>query len=204
MICQQISIIFNIPEGYLPKDASFDPVYINTWFQNLLRRCEDLRNEVLVLFIDDMHKLNPLDCDNVSALSWLPISLPWNVYLICTTKIATDALRLTQIQKERFRQLDCLFDLSVEPNQTVLRTHFENETFNDYIVRQFNDLERDFGSKAFRRLSTCLTCTEYGLSETELLELLMPIHNSEAYIVSSQGDFNFSSFRHIRNRMSKY
>lgn len=203
VICQQISIIYNIPEGYLPKDASFDPVYINTWFQNLLRRCEDVRNEILVLFIDDMHKLNPLDCDNVSALSWLPISLPRNVHLICTTKVPTDLLRLTHIQKERFRQPDCLFDLSVETNQTILRKQIENEAFNDFIERRFNDLEQEFGAKAFRRLATYLTCTEYGLSETELLELLMPIQNYEANIISGQGNLNFSSFRHIRNRMSK-
>ncbi|XP_055320250.1 protein qui-1 isoform X3 [Sitodiplosis mosellana] len=201
VICQQISIIFNIPEGYLPKDASFDPVYINTWFQNLVRRCEDLRNEVLILFIDDMHKLNPLDCDNVSALSWLPISLPWNVYLICTTKVATDSLRLTQIQKERFKQADSLYDLSADANRTVLRKCCDTETFSDYIKRNFDEIERDFGVKGFGRLATYLTCTEYGLTETELLELLMPIHNSEAIIDSSQGDFNFSTFRHIRNRM---
>lgn len=204
VICQQISIIFNIPEGYLPKDASFDPVYINTWFQNLLRRCEDLRNEIIILFIDDMHKLNPLDCDNVSALSWLPISLPWNVYLICTTKISTDALRLTHIQKERFKQSDCLYDLSLDANRTVLQKCFDNETFYDYIQRHFNELEMDFGVKGFGRLATYLTCTEYGLTETELLELLMPIHNSDALIDSSLGDFNFSTFRHIRNRMSKF
>lgn len=204
VICQQISIIFNIPEGYLPKDASFDPVYITTWFQNLMRRCEDLRNEVLILFIDDMHKLNPLDCDNVSALSWLPISLPWNVYLICTTKVATDALRLTQMQKERFKQSDSLYDLSTDSNRTVLRKNCDSETFYDYIKRNFDEMERDFGVKGFGRLATYLTCTEYGLTETELLELLMPIHNSEAIIDSSQGDFNFSTFRHIRNRMSKF
>lgn len=205
VICQQISIIFNIPEGYLPKDASFDPVYINTWFQNLMRRCEDLRNEVLVLFIDDLHKLSPLDCDNVTAFSWLPISLPWNVHLICTTKIATDALRLTHIQKERFKQSDCLYDLNSDAANctTILRKCCETETFVDYINRKFDEMERDFGVKGFGRLATYLTCTEYGLTETELLELLMPIHNSEALIDSSQGDFNFSTFRCIRNRMSK-
>lgn len=204
VICQQISIIFNIPEGYLPKDASFDPVYINTWFQNLLRRSEDLQNEVLFLFIDDLHKLNPLDCDNVTALSWLPISLPWNVYLICSMKVPTDGLRLTQIQKERFKQADSIFDLTNEAHQTILRKCIADEPFDVYINRYFDELEREFGVKGFGRLATYLTCTEYGLTETELLELLMPIQNSEALIDSSLGDFNFSTFRCIRNRMSKY
>lgn len=203
VICQQISIIFNIPEGYLPKDASFDPLYINNWFQNLIRRCEDLQNEILFLFIDDLHKLNPLDCDIVAALSWLPISLPRNVYLICSTKVPIEGLRLTPIQKERFRNADCFHDLSLETNATTLITAAPNETFQDYILRIFDELEREFCRKGFGRFATYLTCSEYGLTETELLELLMPIHNSEALIDSSQGDFNFSTFRCLRNRMSK-
>lgn len=203
VICQQISIIFNIPEGYLPKDASFDPLYINNWFQNLLRRCEELQNEVLFLFIDDLHKLNPLDCDIVAALSWLPISLPRNVYLICSTKVPMEGLRLTPIQKERFRSADCFYDLTLDANRTVLKVAVEGETFNSYILRLFDELEREFCPKGFGRFATYLTCSEYGLTETELLELLMPIQNSEALIDSSQGDFNFSTFRCLRNRMSK-
>ncbi|XP_037046627.1 uncharacterized protein LOC119081650 [Bradysia coprophila] len=202
VICQQISIIFNIPEGYLPKDASFDPLYINNWFQNLMRRCEDLQNEVLFLFIDDLHKLNPLDCDIVAALSWLPISLPWNVYLICSTKVPIESLRLTPIQKERFKSADCLYGLSLDGNKTILNVDSPNETFYDYVTRKFDELEIRFGVKAVGRLATYITCSEYGLTETELLELLMPIQNSEALIKTSEGFFNFSSFRCIRNRLA--
>lgn len=204
VICQQISIILNIPEGYLPKDASFDPLYINTWFQNLLRRCEEQNGLVVVLFIDDLHKLNPLDCDIVAALSWVPISLPRNVYLICTSAVPIDALRLTQMQKERFKQPDCLFELSNEAYRTQLKKAMPNESFDGYIQRCFDELEASFGgAKGFGRLATYLSCTEYGLTETELLELLMPINNSEALLDTSQGDFNFSTFRCIRNQMSK-
>lgn len=204
VICQQISIILNIPEGYLPKDASFDPLYINTWFQNLLRRCEEQNGLVVVLFIDDLHKLNPLDCDIVAALSWLPISLPRNVHLICTSAVPIDALRLTQMQKERFKQSDCLFELSSEAHRTQLKKSMSNESFDGYIQRCFDELEASFGgAKGFGRLATYLSCTEYGLTETELLELLMPISNSEALLDTSQGDFNFSTFRCIRNQMSE-
>lgn len=204
VICQQISIVFNIPEGYLPKDASFDPLYINNWFQNLLRRCEDLQNEVLFLFIDDLHKLNPLDCDIVAALSWLPISLPWNVYLICSTKVPIELLRLTPIQKERFKSGDCLYSLALDTNRTHLRCVIDHETFFTYISRLFDEVEEQFGFKGFSRLATYITCTEYGLTETELLELLMPIHNSEALIDTMDGFFNFSSFRCLLNKISKY
>lgn len=204
VICQQISIICNIPEGYLPKDASFDPLYINNWFQNLMRRCEDLQNEVLFLFIDDLHKLNPLDCDIVAALSWLPISLPRNVHLICSTNVPIEGLRLTPIQKERFKGADCFYDLSSEANWTALRLVVTGESFPDYMARIFDEVESEFGEKGFGRFATYLTCSEYGLTETELLELLMPIQNSEALIDSTQGDFNFSTFRCMRNRMSEF
>lgn len=204
VICQQISIIFNIPEGYLPKDASFDPFYISNWFQNLLRRCEDMPNDILFFFIDDLHKLNPLDCDIVAALSWLPISLPSNVFLICSTTSPIESLKLTTIQKERFKNPDNLYDLSQDSCRTMLRHVRNEETFEAYVTRLFHEIEDEFGKKGFARLATYLTCTEYGLSETELLELLMPIHNSDALIDSSEGGFNFSTFRAIRNRMSEY
>ncbi|KAJ6644572.1 Protein qui-1 [Pseudolycoriella hygida] len=202
VICQQISIIFNIPEGYLPKDASFDPLYINNWFQNLMRRCEELQNEVLFLFIDDLHKLNPLDCDIVAALSWLPISLPWNVYLICSTRVPIELLKLTPIQKERFKSADCLYGLSQCGNETILKVDVQNETFPVYVTRIFDELEQRFGVKSVGRLATYITCSEYGLTETELLELLMPIQNSEALINTSDGYYNFSSFRCIRNKFA--
>lgn len=196
VICQQISIVFNIPEGYLPKDASFDPLYINNWFQNLIKRCEDMQNDVLFLFIDDLHRLNPLDCDIVAALSWLPISLPWNVYLICSIAVPVESLRLTPMQKERFKSGECLYPLTTDIFQAP-------QSFEQYIGGAFDRLEERFGEKGISRLATYVTCTQYGLTETELLELLMPIHNSEASIETSDGFFNFSSFRCVLNAMGK-
>lgn len=102
VICQQICIALKLPEGFLPKDASFDPLYVNNWFQTLLRNFEEI-NQVLVIFIDDLHLLNPLDADALSALSWIPITLPKKVHIICTTSVELDNLRLTPVQKERFK-----------------------------------------------------------------------------------------------------
>lgn len=110
IICQQICIALKLPEGFLPKDASFDPLYINNWFQNLLKTFEEL-NQVLVIFIDDLHLLNPLDSDLASALSWLPVALPKKVHIICTTAIELDAMRLTPVQKERFRNSESYIEL---------------------------------------------------------------------------------------------
>lgn len=204
VICQQMSIILNIPEGYLPKDASFDPLYINNWFQNIIKRCEDSHNnEIIFIFIDDLHKINPLDCDVVAALSWLPISLPYNVYIICSTGSPIDTLKITPMQKERFKAVDYLYDLTNETNRTVVRKAQENETFEEYVKRFFDAMEIEFGKVGFSRFTTYLTCAEYGLSETEFLELLMPISNCDAFLDTRAGDFNFSTFRTLRNRMSK-
>lgn len=203
VICQQISIILNIPEGYLPKDASFDPLYINNWFQNLVKRCEDMNNEVLFIFIDDLHKINPLDCDIVAALSWLPISLPWNVFLVCSA-ISIDGLKLSQIQKERFKNSEFLYDLSTPQYQTNVAKETESEAFYDYVNRYFDGLEERYGTKGIAKFSTYLNCTEYGLTETEFLELLMPIQDSDATLETHCGEFNFSSFCTIRNDMSEW
>lgn len=206
VICQQISIIFNIPEGYLPKDASFDPLYINNWFQNLLRRIEDMNNDILFLFIDDLHLINPLDCDIVAALSWLPTSLPWNVQLICSTTVPIEQLKFTPMQKDRFKSAEYLFDLASDENKTTLKMPSveQGQSFQQFIKDKFICLEQRYGKKGFGRLAAYITCSEFGLSETELLELLMPTDEPEANIESERGNFSFSTFKRIRCEMSKY
>jgi NACHT domain- and WD repeat-containing protein len=203
VICQQISIILQIPEGYLPKDASFDPLYINNWFQNLVKRCEDMNNDVLFIFLDDLHKINPLECDVVAAFSWLPVSLPWNVFFVCST-ISLDVLKLSPIQRERFKASDCYFDLTAEQYQMKMLKEIETETFHEFINRHFDCLEERYGTKGIAKFSILLNCTEYGLTETEFLELLMPIQDSDAALETHCGEFNFSTFCSIRNDMSKY
>uniref|UniRef100_A0A1B0AFS5 NWD1/2-like winged helix-turn-helix domain-containing protein n=1 Tax=Glossina pallidipes TaxID=7398 RepID=A0A1B0AFS5_GLOPL len=201
VICQQISIIYNIPEGYLPKDASFDPLYINNWFQNLLRRVEDMNNHILFLFIDDLHLLNPLDCDIVAALSWLPTSLPWNVQLICTSTPPVEQLKFTLMQKDRFKSVEYLFNLAAEENETILKHEVNEESFEDFLEKKFTHLELRWGKKGFSRLACYITLSEYGLSETELLELLMPVDDPEAMLETENGNFCFSSLKKIHNEM---
>lgn len=61
VICQQLRLLLS-PVGsadgaLLPKDASFDPLYVNNWFQTLLRRFEETASgDVLVLLLDDLHR----------------------------------------------------------------------------------------------------------------------------------------------------
>ncbi|XP_032571228.1 NACHT domain- and WD repeat-containing protein 1 isoform X1 [Drosophila sechellia] len=205
VICQQISIIFNIPEGYLPKDASFDPLYINTWFQNLLRRVEDMGNDVLFLFIDDLHLLNPLDCDIVTALSWLPTSLPWNVQIICSSTTPVEQLKFTPMQRDRFKSVEYQFDLNMGDYATKLKIPPQcipgDVSFALYVEQQFDQLERHYGRQAVGDLASYITCSEYGLSETELLELLMPTDDPESLIETKNGHFSFATFKKIHREM---
>lgn len=147
VMCQQISIILNIPEGYLPKDASFDPLYINNWFQSLLRRCEEMENEILFIFIDNVHRVNPLECDIVTGLSWLPMSLPRNVFLVCTSAVPLEQLQLTPAQKEKFKAQSYYHLLD------AIDDSVENKSQGDYIDGAFDNLELVFGSKAFSKLA---------------------------------------------------
>ncbi|XP_041976047.1 NACHT domain- and WD repeat-containing protein 1 [Aricia agestis] len=187
VMCQQISIILNIPEGYLPKDASFDPLYINNWFQSLLRRCEEMENEILLIFIDNIHRVNPLECDIVTGLSWLPMSLPRNVFLVCTSSVPLEQLQLTPAQKEKFKVQNCYHLLDAIDDTT------ENCSSEQFIDGAFDNLEVVFGAKAFSKLAGYITCSEFGLTELELLELLMPTSNSDAVITLHDANFTFST-----------
>jgi hypothetical protein len=66
-----------------------------------------------------------------------------------------------------------------------------------------DNLERLYGRVAVARLGSFLTCSEFGLSETELLELLMPTSNSAATLKLSSGNYNFSTLCAVRRRMSE-
>lgn len=136
VICQQICIALKLPEGFLPKDASFDPLYINNWFQSLLRHFEDSK-QILVIFIDDLHLINPLDSDMNSTLNWLPITLPKNVHMICTTGIEIDNLRLTHVQREKLKQPDSYIEIPPANSFTgnAIMFIFKNVIFNNVFVK---------------------------------------------------------------------
>lgn len=65
-------------------------------------------------------------------------------------------------------------------------------------------MEAQFGMATMCRWGSLLTAAEYGLSETEYLELMMPTNGNIATEISIQnGLFNFSTFSMIRRKMSK-
>lgn len=197
IISQQICIALRLPDGFLPKDASFDPLYVNNWFQNLIRMFENL-NQILVIFIDDLHTIASLDkADAMASLNWIPISLPDNVHLIFTVGMELDCLRLTNAQKEKFKSQDCWIELPVNPKEQLVAS----------IEKSLAELSDEFGSEVISRLAAHITCSEYGFTETEILELLMPMQNTDNFhepILMSNGNLSFSHLCQLRRKMGTY
>lgn len=86
--------------------------HISTRFDEESPDRDPAESHLLVMLIDDIHRLNPLDSDIVAALSWLPINLPKNVHIIGTTHSSPEVLKLTPVQRERFKLPDCYIELS--------------------------------------------------------------------------------------------
>jgi hypothetical protein len=76
-------------------------------------------------------------------------------------------------------------------------------TLEPRIETALDSLESLYGRLAVARLASFLTCSEFGLSETELLELLMPTSNSAATLTLTSGNFNFSTLCAVRRRMGE-
>ncbi|EEB20232.1 conserved hypothetical protein [Pediculus humanus corporis] len=182
IIAHQLCYVLN--EAFLPKDASFDPLYINNWFQTLLRKLEESNDKIVVIIIDDLHRLNPLDSDIVAALSWLPISLPYNVHIIATTFQPIEVLKLTPVQRERFKVPECLIEL---PGKFSLEEQMKK------IDEKFSTFENEFGKHVTGKLFNLISCTEFGLTETEILEILMPTNDITDFVKLENGHLNFST-----------
>lgn len=106
-----------------------------------------MENEILLIFIDNVHRVNPLECDIVTGLSWLPMSLPRNVFLVCTSAVSLEQLQLTPAQKEKFKVQNCYYLLD------AIEETPDNNSSGDFIDGAFDNLEVVFGSKAFSKLA---------------------------------------------------
>ncbi|XP_046435930.1 protein qui-1 isoform X1 [Neodiprion fabricii] len=192
VLCEHIGFLSGNNDGNLPRDASFDPLYLNNWFSQIMRGIEENpMSEQLVILVDDLHRLHPLECDIVAALSWLPLNLPKGVHFIATTAVPPEALRLTPLQKERLRSPEILIELpEVKSNVPDVEAAFDR-------------LERLIGHKAANRIGSLLACTEYGLSETEILELIMPTGDDGPLVLAS-GQFGFATWCLVRRTMTPW
>ncbi|XP_034933773.1 NACHT domain- and WD repeat-containing protein 1 [Chelonus insularis] len=189
VLCQHIGFLTGSNDGNLPRDASFHPLYLNNWFSEILRMIEDSNQHQLIVLIDDLHRLHPLESDICVALSWLPLQLPPGIFFIFTTTVPVDSLKMTTIQKERFKHPDVLIEISPSRNLVL------------DIESELDKLEKMVGSKAANRLGCFLACTEYGLSETEVLELIMPTGDDEPLELSA-GQFNFATWCLVRRNFA--
>lgn len=78
------------------------------------------------------------------------------------------------------------------------------ETIKTNVNNAFDDYERRFGLKAVSRLASYVSVSEFGLTETELLELLMPTTGEfGAPLHLEDGNFNFSTFCMAKKTISK-
>lgn len=72
------------------------------------------------------------------------------------------------------------------------------------LERQIEDalevLEAEMGLEGTRRACGLLTATEFGLSEVEMLELLMPTSTDNGPLLLDNGVFNFATFCTFRRK----
>ena len=194
VLCEHIGFLTGNNDGNLPRDASFDPLYLNNWLTKILRGIEEgAINEQLVIMIDDLHRLHPLECDIVAALSWLPLQLPAGVHFVVTTSVPIESLKLTPPQKDRLRSNDVLIELPDTRSGMVLPS----------IESALDQLERLVGNKAANTVGAFLAATEYGLSETEILELIMPT-GGDGPLLLTEGQFNFATWCLVRRNLAPW
>lgn len=190
ILCEHIGFLSGNNDGNLPLDASFDPLYLNNWFSQIMRGIEaQPLSEQLVVMVDDLHRLHPLECDIVAALSWLPLNLPQGIHFIATTTVPPEALRLTPLQKERLRSNDILIELSDK------RCNLPD------VESALDNLEKLVGPRAANKIGSLLACAEYGLSETEILELIMPTGGDDPLSLTL-GQYNFATWCLVRRTLA--
>ncbi|XP_063982402.1 protein qui-1 [Diachasmimorpha longicaudata] len=206
VLCQHIGFLFGNNDGNLPREASFNPLYLNNWLIQILRGIEENQRakvddddnfEQLIVIIDDLHRLHPLEGDIVAALSWLPLQLPPGIHFIISSSAPLDSLKLTPLQKERFKCPEILIDMSAKAPDTA-----EDSTprMTSDIEKAFDYMEKLIGVKAASRIGSFLACTEYGLSETEVLELIMPTGGDDPLELAA-GQFNFATWCLVRRNL---
>ncbi|KAI4490814.1 hypothetical protein M0804_003758 [Polistes exclamans] len=190
ILCEHIGFLSGNNDGNLPLDASFDPLYLNNWFSQIMRGIETQPlSEQLIVMVDDLHRLHPLECDIVAALSWLPLNLPQGIHFIATTTVPPEALRLTPLQKERLKSSEILIELSDK------RCNLPD------VELALDNLEKLVGPRAANKIGSLLACAEYGLSETEILELIMPTGGDDPLSLTL-GQYNFATWCLVRRTLA--
>ena len=71
------------------------------------------------------------------------------------------------------------------------------------VEEELEVLDNEFGTESMTRVCGLLTTTEFGLSEVEMLELLMPTSSDSGPLLLANGDFNFATFCSFRRKICK-
>lgn len=113
------------------------------------------------------------------------------VHLVVTTALPPEMLRLTPVQKEILRSSDILIELQDSSSSL-------HETENVFDI-----LENLIGECAANRIGPILASTEYGLSETEVLEVIMPT-GGDGPLFIEEGLFNFSTWCLVKRTFDEF
>lgn len=108
-----------------------------------------------------------------------------------TTALPPEVLRLTPVQKERLRSNEILIELQ-DPGTDLHETE-----------KVFGTLEKLIGERAANRIGAILASTEYGLSETEILEVVMPT-GGDGPLALNDGFFNFSTWCLVKRTFNEF
>lgn len=73
------------------------------------------------------------------------------------------------------------------------------------ITNELERLEEQFGEEAIIRFASFVTISEFGLSETEMLELLMPTTGGiDCVLRLEDGLFNFGTYSVVKRAFCKW
>jgi len=73
------------------------------------------------------------------------------------------------------------------------------------VANELDRLQEQFGEEAIMRFASFVTISEFGLSETEMLELLMPTTGGiDCVLRLEDGLFNFATYAVVKRAFCEY
>ena len=72
------------------------------------------------------------------------------------------------------------------------------------IDEKFSTFENEFGKHVTGKLFNLISCTEFGLTETEILEILMPTNDITDFVKLENGHLNFSTLAAAKCVLGKF
>jgi hypothetical protein len=110
----------------------------------------------------------------------------------------------TKPQKPHFRTI-LLCNERGETDVELQFSHFAgSDNIEKAVCQVFEDAENVLGRAIIERFSSLLACSEFGLTEMELLELMLPAsHANGTPALMQEGHCNFSGLCALRSTLGK-